>query len=251
MSESADDELVALVAEALSRVPGVVAVSLGGSRARGSHGDASDFDFGVYYRSALDTDAIRALGWSGEVFEPGAWGGGVFNGGAWLTLAGRKVDLIYRDLDDVEFHLAEARAGRFRREYLPFYLAGVPTYVVVGELATHRVLVGELERPDYPAALAEAAGRRWHESARSTLGFGRVAHVARGDVVGAAGALCCAVLEESHARLASARAWVLNEKGLARRAGLGHLDERLGRLGTGPADLAAAFDAVEAELLGG
>src|SRR5262245_13966055 len=57
------------------------------------------------------------------------------NGSAWLTVTGRRVDLHYRDLDDVERHLAEAEQGRFTVERLPFYLAGIPTYVVAGELA--------------------------------------------------------------------------------------------------------------------
>jgi hypothetical protein len=125
-----DDELAEHVAEVLAHVGGVEAVALGGSRAAGTHRPDSDWDFGVYYRGGLDTDAIRGLGWAGHVFEPGAWGGGVFNGGAWLRIDARKVDLVYRDLDDVEFRMGEAEAGRFDVERLMFYVAGVPTYVV-------------------------------------------------------------------------------------------------------------------------
>jgi hypothetical protein len=33
---------------------------------------------------------------------------------AWLQVDGRRVDLHYRDLDDVEHWLAEAHVGRFR-----------------------------------------------------------------------------------------------------------------------------------------
>ncbi len=77
------------------------------------------------------------------VRDDGAFGwGGVFNGGAWLQVDGRKVDVHYRDLDDVEHQLAEARAGRFGIERLLFYLAGVPTYVVVAEIALNQVLYG-------------------------------------------------------------------------------------------------------------
>ena len=128
------------VADRLAALPGVVAVALGGSRGTGTHGPHSDWDFAVYYRGNFDPADLRAVGWPGEVSELGGWGGGVFNGGAWLTVEGRKVDVHYRDLDDVEHHLAEARAGRFRVENLLFYLAGVPTYVVVAELAANRVL---------------------------------------------------------------------------------------------------------------
>ena len=101
-----------LVAD-LERIPGVVAVTLGGSRATGTATEGSDWDFGLYYRGGIDTDAIRSLGWDGRVFEPGDWGR-IVNGGAWLEVEGERVDLIYRDLDEVERWTFEAEAGRFR-----------------------------------------------------------------------------------------------------------------------------------------
>jgi hypothetical protein len=52
--------------------------------------------------------------------------------------AGRQVDVHFRDLDDVEHRLAEARQGRFGIEMLTFHLAGIPAYLVVGELAENR-----------------------------------------------------------------------------------------------------------------
>src|SRR5579859_2989659 len=134
----------------MAGIPGVVAVTLGGSRADGTHRPDSDWDFGLYYRGDLNSDDIRALGWSGQVFAPGEWGGGVMNGGAWLTVDAQRVDIIYRDLDAVEHWMAEAQEGRFKVERLPFYLAGIPTYVVVGELASCRVLIGDLPRPAFP-----------------------------------------------------------------------------------------------------
>src|SRR5688500_16620167 len=107
-----DDELLGHVVERVATVPGVLGVTLGGSRAAGTHRPDSDWDVGVYSRGSIDTDAIRGIGWAGQVFEPGDWGGGVFNGGAWLEVDGRRVDLIYRDLDDVEQRCADAEAGR-------------------------------------------------------------------------------------------------------------------------------------------
>jgi hypothetical protein len=96
------------VAGRLADLPCVQAVSLGGSRAAGNHRPDSDWDFAVYYRGAFAPVHLCSLGWSGEVSEIGGWGGGVFNGGAWLTIDGRRTDVHYRDLDDVEYHLAEA-----------------------------------------------------------------------------------------------------------------------------------------------
>jgi predicted nucleotidyltransferase len=59
------------LAARLAEVPGVVAVTLGGSRASGRDWPDSDWDFGLYYRDSIDTDAIRALGYAGTVTEPG------------------------------------------------------------------------------------------------------------------------------------------------------------------------------------
>jgi predicted nucleotidyltransferase len=79
------------VAGQLAGLPGVRAVTLGGSRAAGTSRPDSDWDFAVYYRGAFSPDNLRALGWPGTVSEIGGWGG-VFNGGAWLQVDGRKVD---------------------------------------------------------------------------------------------------------------------------------------------------------------
>ena len=68
------------LAERLAAVPGVVAVTLGGSRAVGAAVEGSDWDFGLYYRGGLDPADISALGWPGRVFAPGEWGS-IVNGG--------------------------------------------------------------------------------------------------------------------------------------------------------------------------
>ena len=54
------------LAERLAAVPGVVAVTLGGSRAVGAAVAGSDWDFGLYYRGGLDPADISALGWPGD-----------------------------------------------------------------------------------------------------------------------------------------------------------------------------------------
>jgi predicted nucleotidyltransferase len=159
VTPTSDDEFCARAGARLGELPGVVAVSLGGSRAAGTARPDSDWDFAVYYRGpGFDPDSLRSLGWPGRIFPIGGWGGGVFNGGAWLTAGDRQVDVHYRDLDDVEFRIAEACAGRFRIERLQFHLAGIPTYIVVGELAVNVVLHGELPSPGYPDRLRAASG---------------------------------------------------------------------------------------------
>jgi hypothetical protein len=243
-----DQDLAALVAQRSARIPGVVAVTLGGSRARGDHGPDSDWDFGLYYREQLDPEDVVALGWPGRVFAPGEWGGGVMNGGAWLQVDGRRVDLHYRDLDDVEHWLAEAQLGRFKVERLPFYLAGIPTYVVVGELAVAQVLVGELPRPEFPAALRHAASSFWQAAAELSLDYADSVYARRGDALGCAGSLARAVIEAAHARLAAKGVWVLNEKRIVQQAALGHLSAHFTNLGRTPSQLQHAVQTITEEL---
>jgi hypothetical protein len=243
-----DEQFAQLIAERTAMIPGVLAVTLGGSRAQGGHRPDSDWDFGLYYRRRLEPDDVRALGWPGTVFAPGERGGGVILGGAWLTVDGRRVDLHYRDLDEVERHLAEAEQGRFKVERLPFYLAGIPTYVVVGELAIARVLVGALPRPGFPAALRERAAQFWAEAARLSLDYAEGVYATRGDALGCAGGLARAVVEAAHGRLAARGIWALNEKRIVARAGLDELIPRFARLGSAPQELRRAVEEVRAVL---
>ena len=163
------------------------AVTLGGSRAAGTARAHSDWDFGLYYRTTIDPDDVRALGFAGEVFAPGEWGT-VPNGGAWLEIDGARVDLVYRDLATVEEWTADAEAGRFRVFREVGYVAGAPTYSYAAELAINRHLVGSLPRPDFPAALRARAPEFWHRLAIGGLKFAD-AHARRDDAVACAGNL--------------------------------------------------------------
>ncbi|MGW7257828.1 nucleotidyltransferase domain-containing protein [Streptomyces sp. NPDC054834] len=233
-------------AERLAALPTVRAVALGGSRAEGTHRPDSDWDLAVYYRGAFDPADLRAVGWEGEVSEVGEWGGGLFNGGAWLTIDGRRVDVHYRDLDVVEHELAEAEEGRFRVEPLLFHLAGIPTYLVVAELAVNQVLRGELPRPvGYPDKLRRTASERWYGTARATLSYAQANHALAGRLTEVAGALALAAVQTGHAVLAGRGEWVTNEKRLLERAGLRGIDEVIGGLRPEPEALRDAIRAAE------
>ncbi|MEG8280835.1 nucleotidyltransferase domain-containing protein [Streptomyces sp. AHA2] len=249
MPTVADRTFLDTTADRLAALPTVRAVTLGGSRAQGTARPDSDWDLAVYYRGAFDPAELRAVGWEGEVSDVGAWGGGVFNGGAWLTVEGRRVDIHYRDLDVVERELAEAEAGRFRVEPLMFHLAGIPTYLLVAELAINRVLRGDLPRPAaYPRALRENAPPHWHGMATATLAYATAGHAPRGAVTQVAGAIALATTQTAHAVLAARGEWVTNEKGLVARAGLEEVDTLVARPTVRPAGLARTLAAVEALL---
>lgn len=233
----------------LSGLDGVVAVALGGSRAAGTCRPDSDWDLGVYYRASrtlVQPAAVRALGHPGHVSELGEWGP-IVNGGAWLTVAGRPVDVLYRNLDTIEDWAADAQRGSFEILDQNGYLVGAPTYLPVGELASCRVLTGELPRPVYPEALAEAAPSRWRGRASVALmfadGYARTA-----DPVCCSGMLVHAALCTAHARLSERREWVLNEKRLVERAGLAELHALLATPGDSCERLAETVARVSADL---
>jgi predicted nucleotidyltransferase len=239
---TSDETFLGRLADRLAALPGVRAVALGGSRAQGTHAPDSDWDLAVYYRGDFDPDDLRAVGWEGEVSELGGWGGGVFNGGAWLTVEGRRVDVHYRDLDVVEHEWAEAEEGRFRVEPLLFHLAGIPSYLVVAELAVNRVLRGELSRPTgYPEKLRTYAFERWRGTARITLTYAQANHAPAGRLTEVAGALATAAMQAGHAVLAARGEWVTNEKRLLERAGLRGVDDIVGGLTADPGALTEAL----------
>ena len=237
-----EQSFVDYVSDRLYELPCVAAVSLGGSRGQGTNRPDSDWDFAIYYRSYFDPQPLRDIGWSGEVFDVGGWSDGVFNGGAWLEIDGRRVDVHYRDLDTIDREIAGTRAGQFRIEPLMFHLAGIPTYLVLAELAVSRVLRGRLPRPDYPMALRETARRVWWDRADRTFDYARVSHAPYGRLAQCAGLVAQAASQTAHAVLAAAGEWVTNEKPLLTRAGLRQVDQFIAAAGQDPAALPGVVD---------
>ena len=198
---------------------------MGGSRAQGTYRPDSDWDFAIYYRGHFDPQALRDIGWPGDVFEVGGWSKGVFNGGAWLEIDGRRTDVHYRDLDLIDREIAASREGQFDIEPLAFHLAGLPSYLVLAELAVKQVLRGELPTPDYPMALRERAPRVWWGRAEQEFDYARMNHAPYGRLTQCAGLIARAASYAAHAVLAARGQWITNEKTLLTRAGLRQVDE--------------------------
>jgi predicted nucleotidyltransferase len=235
-----DTEFLADTADVLAALPGVLAVALGGSRAQGTHRPDSDWDLAIYYRNGFDPQTLRAVGWAGEVSAIGGWGGGVFNGGAWLEIDNRRVDVHYRDLGVIENEMEEAEHGRFRIEPLLFHLAGIPSYLVVGELAVNRVLRGSLPSPAYPIALRQHAPRIWWGNATRVFDYARANYARRAHTAQCVGLIAQAATQAAHAILAARGEWVTNEKALLTRAGLGSVNDIVAKPITSPDDLTQA-----------
>jgi hypothetical protein len=217
------DERLGDLAARLAEVPGVVAVLLGGSRARGTHTPDSDTDLGIYYHRPLDVAALGALaravgGPAAQVTAVGEWGPWV-DGGGWLTVDGAAVDWIYRDVDRVAQAWTEAEQGRYAFHAQAGHPLGVPDFAYAGEVALGVVLAdpaGELTAlrarlAVYPSALRDALVAGLWE-ADFLVGLARKA-VTRGDAAYVAGCLFRLAGVCAHALHGAAGRWLINEKG--------------------------------------
>jgi predicted nucleotidyltransferase len=242
-----DLDVIGRVADVLRDVPGVEAVALGGSRVQGTSRPDSDWDVAVYYRQDFDPQAIRDLGWPGELTDLGGWGP-IFNGGGKVTVDDHVIDLHYRDLGLIdEIHQAACR-GQFTVVPLLFHQAGLPGYILLAELGLNTTLRGRLPRWDYPPALRDAAPPIWWRNAQLTLTYAREGHGRHGRVAQCAGLLSEAACYTAHAVLARRGEWVTNEKQLLTKAGLRGVDDLVAQLGWEPASLLRAVDDARALL---
>jgi len=64
----------------------------------------------------------------------GGWGPWI-NGGGWLTVGGKRVDLLYRDLDRVRSVIGQCRAGQIERHYQPGHPHAFVSAIYMGEVA--------------------------------------------------------------------------------------------------------------------
>lgn len=136
------DDFLREIGARIGEVGGVVAVALGGSRARAEADAESDFDLGIYYDPAALPDLAGLSRVARELddrhpAEPltpiGGWGPWI-NGGGWLRIEGRRVDWIYRDLDRVASAISDAREGRIASHYQPGHPHAFHTHMYMGEV---------------------------------------------------------------------------------------------------------------------
>ncbi|MET4211996.1 nucleotidyltransferase domain-containing protein [Bradyrhizobium sp. LA2.1] len=137
------DPLLTHLTSAFAKVPGIAAIVLGGSRARGSAHPSSDYDIGLYFSAASPLDTDRLLAAAKEIADDpaatavtpvGEWGPWIV-GGAWLSVEGRKVDLLYRSADAVEAVMESCRAGVVTMDYQPGHPHGFCSAIWMGEIA--------------------------------------------------------------------------------------------------------------------
>jgi hypothetical protein len=163
--------------EELKRVPGILAIVLGGSRARGSGEASSDTDLGIYYdpESPLEVAALNQVAAThddrkelGLLTSIGGWGPWI-NGGGWLRVGGAAVDLLYRDTSKAELVIDSCIAGRIEVAYQPGHPLGFLSSIYAGEISvcwplwdpTGWVANTKTRLKDYPEALRRELVRRF------------------------------------------------------------------------------------------
>jgi predicted nucleotidyltransferase len=180
-----DERLLGRLTAELSKVPGVRAIVLGGSRARGVATPRSDYDIGLYYQESgpIDVALLQGVvatlddaGPTASVTPIGGWGPWI-NGGGWLTVAGTRVDLLYRSLDRARSAIEACRAGRIERHYQPGHPHAFISTIYMGEVAYCRPLwdpsgiLAQLKQQTlpYPQPLRQAIVRSFLWEARFAL----------------------------------------------------------------------------------
>ena len=187
----------------LSKVPGMAAIVLGGSYAAGAQQAGSDLDIGLYYfdsqpfliediRNIARSVAIEESITVTDFYEWGAW----VNGGAWIRTEGGKVDFLYRNLDQVQRTIEEARRGVMQHDYDQQPAYGFYSVIYLAETQVciplfdpdHLIEKLKQQVQIYPAKLKHqvVAGTLW--GAEFTLSHAR-AFAAKGDVYNTAGCL--------------------------------------------------------------
>jgi hypothetical protein len=228
MTDANDETLLGRLVGALSVVPGVCAVALGGSRARGTAMPHSDYDIGLYYEAQrpIDVDALGEVatalddrGATASVTPIGGWGPWI-DGGGWLVIGGVSVDLLYREIGRVAAAIDDAHAGRVTRHYQPGHPHAFLPAIYMGETALARVLhdpsdaLVALQRRchPYPPALGAALRQCFEWEAGFALANARKS-LDRSDVAYLSGCAFRTVACLCQTLFALNGVYLLNEKG--------------------------------------
>lgn len=262
------DPILARIVPQLAEVAGVAAVVLGGSRARGTATEASDYDIGLYFHhvTPLDTGQLLwvALEWVDDpalavVTSIGEWGPNIVGGG-WLSIGGQKVDLLYREVEAVVSVIANCHAGQISMSYQPGHPHGFCSAIWTGEVAVCRPLhdpqsiIAKLKTDvsPYPEELREALLKTFLWEVSFSVENAAIS-IPRGDRTHIAGcahrALCCI----AQVLFALNRRYLINEKAALQEAArfpstIAHLTDKIDRvwLAIDEAKLAAAVSDLKA-----
>ncbi|GAB4373367.1 MAG: nucleotidyltransferase domain-containing protein [Elainellaceae cyanobacterium] len=216
------------VVDRLQSIEGIVAIALGGSRAKGNHTPKSDVDLGLYYQPENPPDLVSLNHLASELDDShrtnlitpvGEWGKWI-NGGGWLRVEGVPVDFLYRNVDQVNQVIDDCDAGKIAIDYQPGHPHGFVSSIYLGEVALglplhdpNGVLAAlKAKTTPYPAKLKQATINKFAWEISFSLVVAQKA-VARGDVAYAAGCCFRSVACMNQVLFALNEVYLLNEKG--------------------------------------
>ncbi len=262
--QSKIEDILNKVVARVSKIGGVEAIVLGGSRARGTADERSDIDLGIYY-DARHPFSIPALGVAAQELDDrhsdnlvtsfGEWGPGV-NGGGWLEIRGHHVDFLYREIGAVREAIEDCIAGRPRSIYQLGHPLGFHIQIFAGEVYVCRLLYSKSNAlaefkslvHEYPEKFRRAAVTKHLFDAEFEISI-TAKPAERADVMYVAGCLFRAAGFMTLVLYALNRIFFLNEKGafaesrqFAIKPPRFHdtVASVLGSVGTTPAELSAS-----------
>ena len=112
------------ITKELKNIDNIKAIVLGGSYATGMATDTSDLDIAIYYyeEKPFDIEAIKLIaGKYANVDDPTVtgfyeWGPWV-NGGAWIKTDNGKVDILYKNIDQITSTIENAKKGVWENHF--------------------------------------------------------------------------------------------------------------------------------------
>jgi len=258
------EQILGQVVMRVSKIDGVAAIVLGGSRARGTADERSDIDLGIYYDAERPFSTV-ALGAAAQELDDrhsdglvtsfGEWGPAV-NGGGWLQIRGDHVDFLYRELSAVRAAVEDCIAGRPSSIYQLGHPLGFHMQIYAGEVHVCRPLfdptgaIAELKSMvrEYPEKFRNAAATKHLFDAEFEISI-CAKPVERADVMYVSGCLFRAAGFMTLVLYALNRRFFLNEKGAIAESRQFPIKPArfhdtvasvLGNVGTTPAELAAS-----------
>ncbi|MDJ1506886.1 nucleotidyltransferase domain-containing protein [Xanthocytophaga agilis] len=117
-------EILDTIVKDLKGITNVQAIVLGGSYATGTATETSDLDIGIYYyeKAPFDIREIQAIAKKYAkdssptvtgFYEWGPW----VNGGAWVKTAYGKVDLLYKNIEQITTTIENAQEGLWENHF--------------------------------------------------------------------------------------------------------------------------------------
>ena len=222
------DLLIQKIVDEVKQVDGVMAIVLGGSRARGTHTSSSDIDLGIYYHadSPLDLNELSRVATTLDdehrpdvITAIGGWGPWI-NGGGWLRIQSQPVDFLYRDLAKVTGVIEDCLQGKVEIFYQPGHPFGFVSSIYLAEVAVCEPLwdpdgfISELKMKinPYPDSLQRALIQKFAWEINFSIEIARKS-VERSDYTYAAGCCFRSVICMLQVLFAMNKTHWLNEKG--------------------------------------